>query len=566
MSVTDYSRSTARRIIGDVSSWGGVSLSSNSTGTAGYIPVAQSSNSAAWLDAISFGSNATDITSFSSEPKAGIAISCHASSFHTHRGVASVTHSSNTMYGSLTLVPAGIVGITSTPTGTITISAAPPTSVATITHASNTQSGALTLTTPGNSIAITEPVDGTFALSGMSITVASNTYTGPVTLRTPRGSIAITHAGANVLDLTHDSTPGTSLTGTIGVPNSGGSNFAAGALAGLNGRTYLQADSQAGTTQPLIGLNSSRYANGATAGAIDLVPGAPSNAIMLSGQVSFMSDTQTNLTGTQNNVAVPNSSSVLRWSPASAATATGIAKSDGVGGEPADGRILFVQNTGTATLTLAHESSSSSTANRIICPGGINFHINPGGGVVLQYDVTSGRWRVLAAEPSIGEGTAFPTGPSTNQRFYRTDLGGWYYYDGTRWLSVTLYDDTLAIAPSSLPLTATTGAALRLAPAAAGANDLWLVDAWASFYAAGGTALDASNKWVLTFVKQNAGTTFATINIDSGASSTWRTSGATAIGALLGTSNVQIEVNATKTGTPGNLYVLCRMRYRIVAT
>ena len=39
----------------------------------------------------------------------------------------------------------------------------------------------------------------------------------------------------------------------------------------------------------------------------------------------------------------------------------------------------------------------------------------------------------------IGSGAAFPASPATNRLFFRTDLGWWCYYDGTRWLTVHEY-------------------------------------------------------------------------------------------------------------------------------
>lgn len=54
----------------------------------------------------------------------------------------------------------------------------------------------------------------------------------------------------------------------------------------------------------------------------------------------------------------------------------------------------------------------------------------------------------------IASGTSFPGSPSTNERFFRTDLGLDFYYDGTRWLSVNEYHLSLT-APNS-GVTATT--------------------------------------------------------------------------------------------------------------
>lgn len=47
------------------------------------------------------------------------------------------------------------------------------------------------------------------------------------------------------------------------------------------------------------------------------------------------------------------------------------------------------------TLTLAHLSGSSSAANQIVCPGGVNYALPNRSGVGLVYDGTNNLWRLL---------------------------------------------------------------------------------------------------------------------------------------------------------------------------
>ena len=100
----------------------------------------------------------------------------------------------------------------------------------------------------------------------------------------------------------------------------------------------------------------------------------------------------------------------------------------------------------------------------------------------------------------------------------------------------------------------------------AGVYDLWLGHVQATFFVAGGTALSGSHQWVGTLTKNPAGTLVATITINSGASGAWRTSGQTAIGALVGLTNFQLGWTWTKTGTPGDLSVMPNLTYRPVVT
>jgi hypothetical protein len=59
-------------------------------------------------------------------------------------------------------------------------------------------------------------------------------------------------------------------------------------------------------------------------------------------------------------------------------------------------------NIGTSIITLAHESASSTAANRIFCPGSVNLEMQPNSAVALFYDVVDSRWR---AAPATGATT-----------------------------------------------------------------------------------------------------------------------------------------------------------------
>jgi hypothetical protein len=171
----------------------------------------------------------------------------------------------------------------------------------------------------------------------------------------------------------------------------------------------------------------------------------------------------------------------------------------------------------------------------------------------------------LADAAGIPSGTSFPGSPANNDLFRRTDLDLVYFYDGTRWLTLNLYVTPLPSSDALMPLSATNTGWRVMAPWA-GVYDVWLEHFQAHFYVVAGTALGASHKWRIDLKKQPADTIPATFDIASGASSTHRNSGQVAIGALLGTTNFELEVLATKTGTPGNLYLTPTVTYRIVGT
>jgi len=86
------------------------------------------------------------------------------------------------------------------------------------------------------------------------------------------------------------------------------------------------------------------------------------------------------------------SRSIFRITPDSAAGST----ITGIVSMTAGMEITFfnIQTGATGTLTIAHESASSTAANRIICPGEANLAVLAGGSVTFWRDGTTSRWRV----------------------------------------------------------------------------------------------------------------------------------------------------------------------------
>ncbi len=176
---------------------------------------------------------------------------------------------------------------------------------------------------------------------------------------------------------------------------------------------------------------------------------------------------------------------------------------------------------------------------------------------------------------SVGSGSSFPVSPSTNDRYYRTDLGETFFYDGTRWRCTINHETGIPNAQraTGLPMSATVAAnGLAHVPDLAGGSDIWIIRARMTFQvASGGTALGASHKWVATITKGVDGATtedsLTTFNVDSGSSAAWRTIDNT-IGALMnnGTTHRVFIMAFTKTGTPGNLYAEGSVTWNHVAT
>jgi hypothetical protein len=95
------------------------------------------------------------------------------------------------------------------------------------------------------------------------------------------------------------------------------------------------------------------------------------------------------ITGNQNDYSPTGlaTANVLRLSTDAARSITGLTAVTG-------GGLLLLFNVGTNNLSLTNDSGSSSAANRFAI--GANALIAPGHGVVLWYDATSSRWRIVS--------------------------------------------------------------------------------------------------------------------------------------------------------------------------
>lgn len=205
-----------------------------------------------------------------------------------------------------------------------------------------------------------------------------------------------------------------------------------------------------------------------------------------------------------------------------------------------------------AALTAAAPSVAFAAIEALEAKVGTGASTPTAGTVLAGTGTGTSAWSTVS-------GTGFPGSPTTSDRFYRTDLGIEYVWDGTRWLSTTYYTEILT---SNVEVAASRDE--RPPAPFAGLHNLWLVSADCSFFINGGTALSASHKWVIRVQSLPAGSTLATFTIDSGALSTWRNYGAVAIGALFGLTNFLFQLDWAKTGTPGDFIGGVRVNYRLV--
>lgn len=148
-------------------------------------------------------------------------------------------------------------------------------------------------------------------------------------------------------------------------------------------------------------------ANGAGTGAPTDLTAAQTNTIVGTSDLTLtkaLATTQTtdSSTGNIDTLTTTNIASIRLTG--AAPTLRGIANG-------ADGKILTIHNASGATVTVKNQDSNPTAANRIITGTGADVTLLDTGAIVLQYDNTTARWRMLAPPSSMtssggGGGTA----------------------------------------------------------------------------------------------------------------------------------------------------------------
>jgi hypothetical protein len=168
---------------------------------------------------------------------------------------------------------------------------------------------------------------------------------------------------------------------------------------------------------------------------------------------------------------------------------------------------------------------------------------------------------IINAAVAWNSGTSNPGSAVAGDRYWRTDLGLEVYYDGTRWLTTTIFE----MEASGIGIAATADIAYR--PAFGGTYDMWLIDFGWNYNIT--PTHTGTQFWDLVLHKYEAGgatdTTLVTLVSDK-ASTIWVNPAATAIGALLGTTIDLIYMSLVKHSTVSNINCGARLRYRLVIT
>jgi hypothetical protein len=156
-----------------------------------------------------------------------------------------------------------------------------------------------------------------------------------------------------------------------------------------------------GTFAPTTINSTGNYAIGTGAGTANTLGSSTStNTIngetIINNSLAIQGGTDYVTTGSQNDVDLGTASTV-RYIGAGIATFTGLDNG-------ADGKILILHNDSGSTLSLANEDVLSTAQNRIVTGSGAQLDLTTGKAVMLQYDASALRWRVVGGTGSGGPG------------------------------------------------------------------------------------------------------------------------------------------------------------------
>lgn len=166
----------------------------------------------------------------------------------------------------------------------------------------------------------------------------------------------------------------------------------------------------------------------------------------------------------------------------------------------------------------------------------------------------------------ISSGTSNPGSPTTNDLFFRTDLGLLIYYTGAAWHSVQQFDLPTSIrnAPGVSGYNATT---TTIVNAVVPTTSIYLT----TFEIVGfvGTTNTGSAFWTVDLYKltpANVATSIASISTGTApdAANTWVTHDVAVNATLASATNPVLRIGVAKTSTPGDFILAYTIRYRVV--
>lgn len=168
--------------------------------------------------------------------------------------------------------------------------------------------------------------------------------------------------------------------------------------------------------------------------------------------------------------------------------------------------------------------------------------------------------RLRKADTGMSAGTSFPASPATGLMLFRTDLGWWAYYDGTRWLTAHEYTTALPFADYSASDSFANWQRFR--------TDYNLYVTRVAMTTRVSTTNNGTNFWTIAIEGQNqgfsGGTTIYQPDTSADTAGTFTSHEATANVVL--TSLVHFNLSVQKTLAPGTLRISWAVYYRLILT
>lgn len=165
-----------------------------------------------------------------------------------------------------------------------------------------------------------------------------------------------------------------------------------------NANAVVPATNAAGTTTEKITLGAIRDLahthsgsdiTSGTVAAARLATHASSHQTGGADVVANVVNSPSQLSADQNDYTLP-AADIVRLDASAARNVTGFAAGT-------SGQAVLLVNVGSHAITIKHQSTSSTAANRVVVPWAGDCVLDASGGsAVLVYDSTTSRWRVLA--------------------------------------------------------------------------------------------------------------------------------------------------------------------------
>ena len=175
----------------------------------------------------------------------------------------------------------------------------------------------------------------------------------------------------------------------------------------------------------------------------------------------------------------------------------------------------------------------------------------------------------------LPQGTSMPAQPGfgNNRKFWRTDLDLDVYYDGTRWLTATLYHMPLAgplqgqttAVQNGWPLDTAVGSPSAISRTSFWHTDyqLWLVNFYGNTLV--NTTNNGTNFYTLAIVGNVTSTTYGSFTTAADTAGVW-TGHVAALNAAAGSTERGVTITAARTLSPGSAYLPTGLTYRLIVT